>query len=271
MARAMARLFSWFSRLRLADEGASSVPLGLAVYAIGDVHGRFDLLTSLMAQIRLDADQHSDDRERLIVFLGDYIDRGLDSRQVIDSMVAGEPQGFRVVHLLGNHEQAMLEFLDGQSIGADWLTYGGLETLYSYGVQLKGMPNTAAAVSELRDALRKAVPADHLHFMRRCILTHSEGDYLFVHAGVRPGVRLDHQSPIDLLWIRDEFLESRSRFEGRVVVHGHTISDKPQNRPHRINVDTGAFASGRLTSLVLRGATRRFLTTGTPIGTRAAT
>ena len=258
-------MFGWLKRRWSTNQGPSSVPDGLAVYAIGDVHGRFDLLKSLMVQICTDVDLHPDDRDRLIVFLGDYIDRGRQSRQVVDFMIAAGPLGFRVVHLMGNHEQALLEFIDGGSNGADWLTYGGLETLYSYGVRMKGMPTTEAASSELRDAVKKAVPADHIDFMRRCILTHSEGDYLFVHAGVRPGVRLCDQKPIDLLWIRDEFLGSRTRFEGKVVVHGHTIDDKPQDLAHRINIDTGAFASGRLTSVVLRGSTRRFLATSASV------
>ena len=258
-------MFGWLKRHRLTNEGPSSVPDGLAVYAIGDVHGRFDLLTSLMAKICADVDGHPDDRDRLIIFLGDYIDRGRQSRQVVDCMVAGSPIGFRVVHLMGNHEQALLEFIDGRSNGADWLTYGGLETLYSYGVHMKGIPTTEAASSELRDAVKKALPADHVDFMRRCILSHTEGDYLFVHAGVRPGVRLADQRPIDLLWIRDEFLGSRTRFEGKVVVHGHTIDDKPQDLAHRISIDTGAFVSGRLTSVVLRRATRRFLATGASV------
>ena len=131
----------------------------------------------------------------------------------------------------------------------------------SYGVPLRALPNTPDAAAGLRLALASAVPGTHVDFFRNGVLHHSVGDYLFVHAGVRPGVPLDRQSPGDLLWIRDEFLRSRSPMPHRVVVHGHTICDLPQDRGYRINIDTGAFVSGRLTCLVLRGSERRFLTT----------
>ena len=155
--------------------------------------------------------------------------------------------GFATVRLLGNHEEAMLDFLDERSDGLDWLSYGGLETLMSYGVPLKGFPDTAERAAKLRRALREAVPQAHLGFYRACILHYTLGDYVFVHAGVRPGVPLDRQNPADLLWIRDEFLRARSALPGKVVVHGHTICDLPQDLGHRVNIDTGAFVSGRLT------------------------
>ena len=169
--------------------------------------------------------------------------------------------GFATVRLMGNHEEAMLAFLDGLSDGLDWLSFGGLETLLSYGVPLRALPNTLEAVADLRWALRERVPQDHVAFLRNCTLHHSVGDYLFVHAGVRPGIALERQLAADLLWIRDDFLRSRVAMPGRIVVHGHTIVDLPQNREHRINIDTGAFVSGRLTALVLRGSERRFLST----------
>ena len=163
--------------------------------------------------------------------------------------------------MLGNHEEAMLDFLDERSDGLDWLSYGGLETLMSYGVPLKSLPDTAERTARLRRALMEAVPQAHLGFYRACTLHHTLGDYVFVHAGVRPGVPLEKQKPADLLWIRDEFLRARSALPGKVVVHGHTICDLPQNLGHRVNVDTGAFVSGRLTCLVLRGAERQFIST----------
>ena len=240
----------------------ASVADSIVVYAIGDIHGRFDLLTDLLQLVSTDRTANPQNSDALIVFLGDYVDRGPDSKRVINFVATGSIPGFRVVYLKGNHEEAMLDFLDDRSDGSDWLTYGGLETLYSYGVQLKGIPSNANAVIELREAVRRAVPSEHIAFLRMCALTHVEGDYLFVHAGVRPGIPLDRQDPSDLLWIRDDFLASRRKFENKVVVHGHTICDEPQDRPYRINIDTGAFASGKLTSVVLRGTTRRFLTTG---------
>jgi serine/threonine protein phosphatase 1 len=238
-----------------------TIPAGQAVYAIGDVHGRLDLLDDLLVRIRRDADRHPLDRVRSLVFLGDYIDRGAESREVIERLLADPLPGFATVRLMGNHEEAMLAFLDGESDGLDWLSFGGLETLMSYGVPLRSLPRTEEAVRALRAALAEAVPARHVAFIRACVLHHSVGDYLFVHAGVRPGISLERQTPTDMIWIRDDFLRARIPLPGRVVVHGHTICDLPQNRSHRIDIDTGAFVSGRLTGLALRGSERRFLST----------
>jgi len=238
-----------------------TIPAGQAVYAIGDVHGRLDLLDDLLTRVREDADNHPADRARSLVFLGDYIDRGSQSRGVVERLSADPLPGFATVRLVGNHEEAMLAFLDGESDGRDWLSFGGLETLMSYGVPLQGLPRTEQAVTALRDVLAEAVPARHVAFLRACALHHSVGDYLFVHAGVRPGISLERQTATDMMWIRDDFLRARIPLPGRVVVHGHTICDLPQNRGHRINIDTGAFVSGRLTSLALRGSERRFLST----------
>jgi serine/threonine protein phosphatase 1 len=239
-----------------------TVPAAQAIYAIGDVHGRLDLLEDLLARIRDDADRHPADAARTLVFLGDYVDRGPESRGVVEAVMADPLPGFATVRLLGNHEEAMLSFLDGESDGLDWLSFGGLETLLSYGVPLRSLPSTTEAVQALQQSLLEAVPESHVSFFRNCALHHTVGDYVFVHAGVRPGISFERQSQTDLLWIRDDFLRARIPLPGRVVVHGHTICDLPQNRDHRINVDTGAFVSGRLTCLVLRGSERRFLSTG---------
>jgi len=238
-----------------------TVPVGQAVYAIGDVHGRLDLLEDLVAHIREDVAQHPSDSARSLIFLGDYVDRGPESRGVVDAVMSDLLPGFTTVRLMGNHEEAMLSFLDGESDGLDWLSFGGLETLLSYGVPLRSLPNSGEAVKALQAALIEAVPERHVAFFRNCLLHYSVGDYLFVHAGVRPGIPLEKQTQTDLLWIRDDFLRVRVPLPGRVVVHGHTICDLPQNRSQRINIDTGAFVSGRLTCLVLRGNERRFLST----------
>ena len=237
------------------------VPAGHALYAVGDVHGRLDLLDVLLKRIGDDADRHPSDSTREVVMLGDYIDRGPDSKGVVDRLLESPLQGFRQVYLKGNHEDALLEFLDGLSDGLDWLSYGGLETLLSYGVPLRHMPNSPAAVAELRRELSRALPKAHEEFFRRTVHQHTVGDYVFVHAGVRPGSPLDAQIPTDLMWIRDDFLRSRLPLPGHIVVHGHTIVDMPQDLRYRINVDPGAFISGRLTCLVLRGPDRRFITT----------
>jgi len=239
-----------------------TVPVGQAVYAIGDVHGRLDLLEDLVAHIREDVAQHPSDSARSLIFLGDYVDRGPESRGVVDAVMSDLLPGFTTVRLMGNHEEAMLSFLDGESDGLDWLSFGGLETLLSYGVPLRSLPNSGEAVKALQAALIEAVPERHVAFFRNCLLHYSVGDYVFVHAGVRPGITLEKQTQTDLLWIRDDFLRVRAPLPGRVVVHGHTICDLPQNRGQRINIDTGAFVSGRLTCLVLRGNERRFLSTG---------
>jgi len=233
----------------------------VAVYAVGDIHGRLDLLEDLLHRIGDDADRHPEDVERRLIFLGDYIDRGPASQGVVERLLQDPLPGFATVRLLGNHEEALLDFVDGRSDGLGWLSYGGLETLMSYEVPLHRLPNTAAATAALRQSVVGLVPRAHIDFFRRCTLSHDIGDYLFVHAGVRPGVAMEKQDPADLLWIRDDFLRSRTPLPGRVVVHGHTICDMPQDLGVRINVDTGAFVSGRLTCLALRGTTRRFLTT----------
>ena len=238
-----------------------SIPAGHAAYTIGDIHGRLDLLKDLLSRISEDARRHYTDQMRHLVLLGDYIDRGPQSRGVVECLLGDPMAGFSKTYLMGNHEEAMLSFLEGLNDGLEWLSFGGLETLLSYGVPLRSLPRTKDDMLALREALAGAVPRSHLDFLKRCVLHHLIGDYLFVHAGVRPGITLERQNPTDLMWIRDNFLRSKVPMPGRIVVHGHTICDLPQNREYRINIDTGAFASGRLTCLVLRGSDRRFLST----------
>lgn len=180
---------------------------------------------------------------------------------MVDRLLGDPLSGFDTVRLRGNHEDALLAFLDGHANGLDWLGFGGVETLLSYGVPIRGLPDTPEREADLRAALAAVLPPAHDAFYRRSALCHCEGDYLFVHAGVRPGLPLEGQSAEDLLWIRDDFLRVRDPLPGRVVVHGHTICDLPQDRGSRINIDTGAFVSGRLTGLVLRGGRRQFMTT----------
>jgi serine/threonine protein phosphatase 1 len=249
----------WFKGASQARPG--SISPGLAVYAVGDIHGRLDLLEDLLRRIETDAERHPGDSERALIFLGDYIDRGPSSRGVVDRLLEDPLPGISTVRLMGNHEEALLSFIDGASDGLDWLTFGGLETLLSYGVPLRTIPSTGQQVIELRQALTEAIPRSHLDFFRRCTFRHSVGDYVFVHAGVRPGIPLERQTPTDLMWIRDDFLRARIPMPERVIVHGHTIVDLPQDRSHRINLDTGAFVSGRLTCVALRGEERRFIST----------
>ena len=230
------------------------------MYAIGDIHGRLDLLTRMHAWIAADAAASTADR-RVLVYIGDYVDRGPHSSGVIDLLIDQPLPGFEIVHLLGNHEDAMLRFPDDVSIGPTWLTYGGVATLLSYDVELSSTDwHDERVLRRLQGEVRRRVPRRHVEFMRAMKLTHVEGDYLFVHAGIRPGIPLERQEREDLLWIRSDFLEAQED-HGRIVVHGHTISEKPDIRPNRIGIDTGAFFSDRLTCLVLDGADRSFFRT----------
>ncbi len=248
--------------VRWAAPVSARPPAGTVVYAIGDVHGRLDLLERMHAAILGDA-AHREAARRAIVYLGDYIDRGPSSRQVLDLLSQCPLPGFEVVHLKGNHEDIALRFLAGSMPnGAHWLRYGGEAAAASYGVAAAKMD-----LPQLRLAMLKAVPASHLHFLRRLRPWHREGDYFFVHAGVRPGVPLDDQRTGDLIWIREHFFDSDADF-GAVVVHGHSITGEPQFRANRIGIDTGAYASGRLTCVALEGDTCTVLQTASALGGR---
>ena len=238
---------------------APTVPEGTRVYAIGDIHGRLDLLEHMEDMIQHDASQDAPAR-RVVVYLGDYVDRGMEARQVVERLMAHALDGFELIHLKGNHEEFLLSFLEDARIGPGWLRNGGNTTLYSYGVRPPDRPTDVAALERARQEFARKLPARHLDFYRSLSLSHVEGDYLFVHAGILPGRPLAQQEPNDLLWIRDEFLASQAN-HGKLVVHGHTIFEEPDIQPNRIGIDTGAYATGRLTALVLEGATQRFLQT----------
>jgi len=228
------------------------------VYCIGDIHGRLDLLQELHRMIAEDA-RHFDG-DKTLVYLGDYIDRGMYSREVIDELLESPFTDFESVFLMGNHEQTLLDFLQYPQAAAGWLAWGGRETLVSYGVEAP--PGFARAdVEELRDQLKAHIPARHLDFYQQMPLTHVAGDYLFVHAGIRPGVPLQDQSNEDLLWIRHDFTANRVQHD-HVVVHGHSISEDVEFLSNRIGIDTGACYSGVLTCLVLEDQQQRLLQTG---------
>ena len=241
---------------------SAKTPPGRRIYAVGDIHGRADLLAAIMGRIRADG-AHRRSAEQTIVFLGDYVDRGGASFNVVADLIAGAPEGFEAVYLKGNHEDFLLQFLDAPSILDQWVLNGGARTLESYGVDMSrradsfGFSGDAAAV---RRQFLDRLPDDHRRFFRRLQTRHEAGDYLFVHAGVRPGVPLAEQKESDLLWIRNDFLESDADF-GKIVVHGHSIGTEPEIRPNRIGIDTGAYYTDRLTCLVLDGEERYFLHT----------
>lgn len=246
---------SLFAQRQAAQGGsAGRIPEGRFVVAVGDTHGRLDLLDRLWPQIE-DLARQSAARERTIVFLGDYIDRGPQSRELVDRLLAGF-SGFEAIFLKGNHDDTLLQFLNDPNLGEVWRNFGGLETLKSYGIEHR----LGSSWGQTRAELLQRLPSEHLRFFQTLRLHYACGDYLFVHAGVRPGLLLEHQSERDLLWIRDEFLDSSMSF-GRIVVHGHTPEKEPVVRANRIGIDTGAYMTGVLTALVLEGRTRRFLST----------
>ncbi|MEM1399728.1 MAG: metallophosphoesterase family protein [Pseudomonadota bacterium] len=257
----MKRFFSLFSQADEVDDGApvGSVPAGLRIYTIGDIHGRLDLLVEMLGMIVQDATD-APNLDKHIIYLGDYVDRGLESRQVMDLLISDQPYGFEKTFLKGNHEDSMLQFMDGDNDGSMWFQFGGLSTMASYDVLMNEEGSRDQRLMQVREQLRENLPDDHLTFMRLLEMSISFGDYFFTHAGVRPGVALDAQSPQDLMWIRDRFLNSSVK-HGKIVVHGHTISESPVVKSNRIGIDTGAYASGRLTCLVLEGDSFRFIQT----------
>jgi serine/threonine protein phosphatase 1 len=226
-----------------------SVPAGSRIYAVGDVHGRADLLGGVFA--RIDADQKARPaRKPIEVFLGDYVDRGPHSRQVIDLLIARRAK-HDVQLLKGNHEAFVARFMTDPTVLSEWRFFGGVETLLSYGVSPVGGSDPQSQ-REAAIAFRRSMPDSHRQFIESLKLSFTYGDFFFVHAGVRPGTPLQKQSEQDLLWIREDFLLHEEDF-GKVVVHGHTPATQPDIRPNRINIDTGAYATGQLTCLVLEG------------------
>ena len=237
------------------------IPAGFRVYAIGDIHGRDDLLERLHTRMAADM-QQAPEAYRVLVYLGDYIDRGPDSRKVVERVLSFRPERTERVFLKGNHEAAMLSVLQGDLSGVrDWMNYGGQATLASYGLQMNAQTIADRRQLEgLQQKLLATIPEQHRHFYTALLPSFGIGDYLFVHAGVNPAVPLEQQGEEDLLWIREPFLQCR-HYLGKIVVHGHTISPAPEERLHRIGIDTGAYATGRLTAVVLSGDQRLFLQT----------
>lgn len=235
---------------RLAD---ARVPDGQRIYAIGDVHGRFDLLIGLLKRIKADTAARRS-AETHVVMLGDLVDRGPHSAHVLEYLRAHR-DGFATFHFVGgNHEEAMLTSLrdDDAPEESGWLDFGGRETMLSYGADPSIFDAQGA---DLAAAMRRLVPRIHLDFLDSFEDSIQFGDYLFVHAGIRPGIAIDQQSRKDLRWIRQLFLED-GRDHGVVVVHGHSITEEPDVRHNRIGIDTGAYRSGVLTALALDGGER---------------
>jgi serine/threonine protein phosphatase 1 len=226
-----------------------SIPEGVRVYAVGDVHGRIDLLRKVFRQIDEDRNKYPAQRS-IEVYVGDYIDRGPSSSEVIQALVVRKTQ-HETVYLRGNHEAVFQRFLERPETLAQWRQLGGFETLLSYGLQVPVRP-TRSDELKLAEALHRVMPQSHLTWLEELQDFFTLGDYFFAHAGVRPNVPLAHQSPRDLHWIREEFLDWPEYFE-KIIVHGHTPVEHPIFLHNRINIDTGAYATGRLTCLILEG------------------
>lgn len=238
-------------------------PAGTRLYAIGDIHGRADLLDRLLGLIARDAARHTD-KAGALIFLGDYVDRGPWSAEVLERLSTGALPLRERHFLMGNHEQMLLGFLHSPLEHARWLEYGGLATLASYAAPLAG--RDADTLVDAAATLAAALPAHHRRFLEGLAYSHCRGGYLFAHAGIRPGVPIAAQEPHDLLWIREPFLRYRKPHP-LTIVHGHHALEKIDARDNRIGIDTGAYATGRLSCLVLDGAERLVLDTeaGEPV------
>lgn len=227
-----------------------AVPPGIRIYAVGDIHGRSDLLAEMID--RIDSDRRRRPIAQAIeVYLGDYIDRGPDSKGVIDQLAVRIVRNDAIC-LRGNHESILERALVDSTVLPHWSQLGGLQTLASYGFSLDGLDDRA--MSAVLQTFREVFPQTHDLFLRCLRNIYSCGDFLFVHAGIRPGVPLDRQQQHDLLWIRDEFLTSTQQ-HGKIVVHGHTPVAFPEIRNNRINIDTGAWYSGVLTCVAIEDST----------------
>jgi serine/threonine protein phosphatase 1 len=226
-----------------------SLPAGLRIYAFGDIHGRLDLLDQLLARVNADIALRPAVRP-ICIFLGDYIDRGPSSRETIDRLIEHAEMN-ESMFLKGNHELIAIKCLSDRSLFDQWRRLGGLETLMSYGVRLGTLAN-GRQIAELQSAFHSALPQAHFRFFRDLQNSFACGDFFFAHAGAKPNVELSQQKESDLLWIREEFLSSSYDF-GKIIVHGHTPTHEIEVGPNRINIDTGAFATGRLTCLFIEG------------------
>jgi serine/threonine protein phosphatase 1 len=226
-------------------------PMGTVVYAIGDVHGCLAELRAAERRIVADAEELAA-RRRIILCLGDLVDRGPQSADVIDHLISAPPPGFERLSLCGNHDEAFLDFVDDPHGNMGWLEFGGEQTLESYGIDLTRLSRHRGGLGGLGEITRATVPQAHIDFLRSLPVSVRFGDVLFVHAGIRPGVPLAEQDEDDFMWIREPFVSEPNGL-GLTVVHGHTPANEPVFAAGRIGIDTGAFATGRLTVLRVFG------------------
>src|SRR5262245_54454195 len=258
----MAKLVQWANPFLKTFRKASTppqvqrwVPEGIRVYCVGDIHGCDDLLRQMATRVEADI-KHATFDNAVTVFLGDYVDRGFGSIGVLERLVRRDWPTF-IIPLAGNHEDLLLAFLNDERVLETWRSLGGFETLHSYGVDV-GLAMAQRNFGAVQAAFAARFPESHRQFLKGLKVSTAIGDYFFCHAGVKPGVSLDRQDRTDLLTIRDAFLSSEAE-HGKIVVRGHDPSAVPEMRANRIGIDTGAYATGRLTCLVLEKDQRRFL------------
>lgn len=237
-------------------------PEGMRLYAIGDVHGRHDLLAAMHRLIGSEL-EYAPSSDWRIIHLGDYVDRGPDSKSVIEFLIQARERDPRNIMLAGNHDIGMLDFLAEPDPDGLFMRFGGVETAQSYGVSLSAgggwFGRSDEALLRSHAALVEAVPQSHIDFLRSLVFSVSFGDFFFCHAGVRPGVQLESQNLQDLIWIRDDFLDHPGLYP-QVIVHGHTPVPKAEVMANRVNVDTLAWQSGTLSALAVNGGDKRILT-----------
>jgi serine/threonine protein phosphatase 1 len=243
----------------VGEGGRPKGKAGARAYAIGDIHGRLDLLDELLRRVEDDIAARRP-KKTYIVFLGDLVDRGPESAGVVERLRTWRPRHGRPIFLGGNHEEVLLRILGGDaSILPDWLKFGGAECAHSYGIDVDALRRMED--DEAIGAIRAKVPRSHREFLEHFADTFRFGDYLFVHAGIRPGIAVEEQDSHDLRWIREPFLGD-AKEHGFVVVHGHTIVPRVDERPNRIAIDTGAYHSGVLTALGIEDGERWLISTG---------
>jgi len=248
------------SLARRANPGEVRSRISGTVYAIGDIHGRLDCFQALIDIIKQDAAAlNLGDEKPTIVLLGDLIDRGPQSAACLDRAIALCGEAWCDTEVIkGNHEQALLQFLDDPGVGPAWIQHGGAATLLAYGVDVNKADPSKGWLS-VQSAFAAALPDAHRDFCASMKLSLERDDYIFVHAGVRPGIPLEAQTEADLLWIRQDFLRVEVPYPNKVIVHGHTPRREPDLRRWRIGIDTGAYGSGILTAVRLRGVERKVL------------
>lgn len=224
--------------------------------AIGDIHGCYDLLQKLVEEID-DTILTKTDKAVTFIFIGDYGDRGLNTPDVFDYLIALSKQA-KCIFIRGNHDQTLLDFIKDPAVGEQWFTYGGRETLGAYGVGLTKLTGGQHDWQDIHRTFTDNFPLSHLNFLKETTYQYEAGDYMFVHAGVNPKRSLKKQRPHELMWIREPFLNHNKKFK-KFIIHGHTPNEGPDIQQYRLGIDTGAYATGVLTAVALENAQRRFI------------